>query len=167
MKRTIILLTTVLTMITLACNHHRRHNQDASIQEISKDETNFEETSSKKSYTNEEKRKAKESLALQAEIANKQYAREMIDKMTIILGVDFDGDNLIYLCGIDEDYATIEQLRTEAQKETLEKTFRNYITNAPEFAVIKEYLTKINGKILLIFIGDNTNKVFTITIDFK
>ena len=70
MKRTIILLSTVLTMITFACNHHRRHNQDASIQEISKDETDFEETSSKKSYTNEEKRKAKESLALQAEIAN-------------------------------------------------------------------------------------------------
>lgn len=108
--------------------------------------------------------KAKESLKLEAEIANKM-AGKSVDFMTRWISCDFDGNNLIYTYEIDEDYATIDQMRS-IQQETMAKSIKNTLESTPQFAGTKANLAKIKGKVIYNYVGDTSKKVMTITIDF-
>lgn len=110
-------------------------------------------------------KKAKESLALEAETTNKMLAGKKADAVSTILSVDFDGKNLIYTYEIDEDYISIDQARA-TQKDNMEKNIRTGLENNPQFAATKENLKKIGGKVIYNYIGNSSGKILTIEIDF-
>lgn len=114
--------------------------------------------------TKEEIDKTKESLKLEAKVADKLLAGKEIDFMTKALSAQFDGTNMVYTYEIDEDYATIDQLR-DLKKEELKNFLKTNLDNSPEFAETKENLIKINGKVIYNYIGNTSKKVLTITID--
>ena len=116
------------------------------------------------SVNKEEINKAKESLRYEAETANKLLAGKRIDPMTRAVSVDFDGTNLISTYEIDEEYTSIDQMRSN--QEAMEKNIRNTLDNTPQFIGSKESLMKINGKVIYNYVGSESKKVLTITIGF-
>lgn len=112
----------------------------------------------------EEIKKAKESLKTEAVIGDKLLAGKQADPMTTIVSIDFDGTNFIYNYEVDEEYISIDQMRTN--QETMEKNIKNNLDNAPGFIGAKENLMKINGKVVYNYVGSESKKVLTITIDF-
>ena len=116
------------------------------------------------SVNKEEINKAKESLKYEAETANKLIAGKRIDPMTRAVSVDFDGTNLISTYEIDEEYTSIDQMRSN--QEAMEKNIRNTLDNTPQFIGSKESLMKINGKVIYNYVGSESKKVLTITIGF-
>lgn len=125
---------------------------------------NQESANADNSVNKEEINKAKESLKYEAEISNKLLAGKQVDPMSRAVSIDFDGTNLIYTFEIDEEYTSIDQMRTN--EEAMEKNIRNILDNTPQFIVTKENLMKINGKVIYNYVGSESKKVLTITIDF-
>ena len=129
--------------------------------------TNSSSPSNKTSDTSEKEEtiKAKESLKMDAQVADKLLAGKDVDFMTKAVSVKFDGKNLVYTYEIDEEYATIEQLEF-AKKEEMEQNIKATLESIPQFAVTKANLKKINGKVVYNYVGSASNNVMVITIDF-
>lgn len=112
----------------------------------------------------EEINKAKEALKFDAELTNKQLSGKWIDSMTLLNSCEFDGQNYVYNEEIDEGYITIDAMRE--QKETITSNAKLALENNPQFAGVKENLKTIGGKVIYNYVGSESKKVLTITIEF-
>ena len=112
---------------------------------------------------NEELKKAKEAVQFQVDIAEKQMVGCKINFMTRCVSIDFDGTNVVYTYEIDEDYATIDQLKN--QRETLEQAIKSNIEANPQIKSMTSPLKKIGGKLVYNYVGDTSKKILTLTIE--
>jgi len=106
---------------------------------------------------------AKQALKIDASIAAKQLKGKKVDAMTRVISCDFDGSDVIYTYEIDEDVASIDDLRT--MKETLKGNVKSVLDNTPGFAATKKNLQIIDGKVVYNYVGNKSKKVLTITIE--
>lgn len=108
--------------------------------------------------------RAKESLKSEAEAAHKMLQGANVDPATKCISVDFDGENFTYTYEINEEDASIEQMRTE--KETLEQFLKDNLSNSAEFSAVKRNLQMINGKVKYVYIGSKSKDKLELFINF-
>ena len=112
--------------------------------------------------SNNEIDKAKKTLEIEAEIADKQLAGKKIDAISKCISCNFDGENMVYTYEIDENSISIDKL--SEIKETMEKNLKNQLSENTQFAITKENLIKVGGTVIFNYVGSKSKKVMTITI---
>ena len=87
-----------------------------------------------------------------------------VDYMTTLVSCEFDGQDLIYEYEVDEDYASISELRENENiiREGIESNLEK-----PETQELQEKLREIGGKMIHKYIGNETGEVITIVIDME
>jgi len=156
----VIALLSLLLVVCNGCGNKKAEptmGDNTSIQRMNETIQRMNETSQEKIS------QAKQALKIDASIAAKQLKGKKVDAMTRVISCDFDGSDVIYTYEIDEDVASIDDLRT--MKETLKGNVKSVLDNTPGFAATKKNLQIIDGKVVYNYVGNKSKKVLTITIE--
>lgn len=111
----------------------------------------------------DDKNSARKALEAETKIAQVQLIGRKVDPVTKAVACALEGNDLVYTYEIDESQVDFETLLD--LKDTMQENFKNMWDARPEVKATKKNLKAIDGKVHYKYVGNQTGRTMTITID--
>lgn len=86
-----------------------------------------------------------------------------VDYMTILISCEFDGNNIVYDYIVDEDHATISELRDS--EDEIRESIESNLKKTEEVREMVKNLKKIGGKVIYKYYGNHSGEKIVFEIE--